>query len=219
MNKLIAAITAAALLAVPAEAGRLNLQAVPQDGVSTVKWMGATKVIQQRDRGMVSIVPRGMEQGRLAFEVEVHNLGAEAAVFGHSNVEVRTADQVLGIATPGKIEQDARRQATWTRIGVGLAMVALVGIAAAAASSAPSAHGFRPTYFYTPQPARRPAAAPAAAAASQAVPDATNVPSRHLYSGRIFVDRPKGSARQQDLRLLVNFNGEQYPFAFRVSGS
>jgi hypothetical protein len=43
------------------------------------------------------------------------------------------------------------------------------------------------------------------------------VPGRHVYSGRIFVERPKNGLTGEELKLLVSFNGEDFPFAYRVS--
>lgn len=216
MNKYCTFIVAASLVSAPAQAGRLSFEAMPQQGVSTVEWLGSPKMIQQRERGKVSVVPRGLEKGRMVFDVEVQNLSEQPTLFGQDSVEVRAADQALALASPAAADRQPGKPSTWKRIGVGLVMVALVGVAAAVAGGAP---GVPPTYL-VPSPARRDRAEAAALPASeQAVPQATSVPSRHLYSGRIFVDRPQGKLRNQELSLLVSFNGERYPFAFRVNES
>jgi hypothetical protein len=216
MNRVFAGIVCAAVLAAPAQAGPLRFAAAPQDGVTTVQWLGNPKLIQQRQLGKVSVVPRGLERGRMAFEIEVHNLSDRAAFFGQDSVEVHAADEALALANPQRIERQAKKSATWTRIGVAVAMIALVGVAAAA--SGPRAAGRN--YFYMPPAApRRSAAAPPPPVSEQALPESTSVPSRHLYTGRILVERPKGDTRRQDLKLLVSFNGEQYPFAFEMNKS
>jgi hypothetical protein len=212
MKKMVAALVSLGMVAAPAQAGSLRFDAVPQDGVSTVKWLGATKMMQQRTLGRVSVVPRGLEGGKLAFDVEVHNLSDRAAFFGHDSVEVSTADQKLSPATARDAERDARRKATWTRIGVAVAMVALVGLAMAA-GGAPSAG----QSLYIPSAPRRAAAPATDAASGTAMAETTSVPSRHLYSGRILVERPKGTLRGRDLSLMVRFNGEDYPFSYTLS--
>jgi hypothetical protein len=214
MKKMVAALVSLGMVAAPAQAGPLRFDAVPQDGVSTVKWLGATKMMQQRALGRVSVVPRGLEGGKLAFDVEVHNFSDRAAFFGHDSVEVSTADQTLTLAT-GKIDSDARKKAMWTKVGVTVAMIALLGVATALSGSPAAAQN-----FYSPPAPRRAAAPPPPPLPGEgAVPESTSVPSRHLYSGRIFVERPKGALRGRELNLSVNFNGEQYPFAYRLSES
>lgn len=214
MKTCLVGILSISLLAAPAQAAELSFEALPQQGASTVQWMGAPKMIQQRQHGVVSVAPRGLEQGRLAFDVEVRNLDDRAAIFGQDSVEVRTADQALALASPGRLATDAQKKATWSRIGIGVMMVALVGLAAAARG----ARGIGPTYFVTPpDPRRDPKEAASLSGAEQPVPQTTNIPSRYLYSGRIFVDRPKGNLKGREISMLVSFNGEQYPFAFRVS--
>ena len=138
MKKLVAALVSLCVVAAPAHAASLRFDAVPQQGVSAVKWLGSTKLVQQRTLGRVSVVPRGLERGKLAFDVEVHNYSDRSAFFGQESVDVSSADQSLAPATAWDAERDARRKATWTRIGVAVAMVALVGLAVAA-GGAPTA--------------------------------------------------------------------------------
>ncbi|HZG10303.1 MAG TPA: hypothetical protein VEZ70_15135 [Allosphingosinicella sp.] len=211
MKKLVAALVSLCVVAAPAHAASLRFDAVPQQGVSAVKWLGSTKLVQQRTLGRVSVVPRGLERGKLAFDVEVHNYSDRSAFFGQESVDVSSADQSLAPATAWDAERDARRKATWTRIGVAVAMVALVGLAVAA-GGAPTAG----QSLYIPSAPRRAAPAPDAASGT-AVPETTSVPSRHLYSGRILVERPKGALRGRDLSLMVRFNGEDYPFSYTLS--
>jgi hypothetical protein len=209
MKKILAGIVAVSLLAAPAQAGGLTFEAVPQDGASTTLWLGAPKTIQQRERGKVSVVPRGIEQGRLAFDVEVHNLGEGAAFFGHESVEVEAADRPLALANLDRA--GAKNKVNWGRVGATVVLVALVGAAAMAMKPEIT----RTSYYTTRSPAR--AAKSPAGDPEQEAARATSVPSRHLYSGRIFVERPKGRLKGQELSLRVSFNGETYPFAFRVS--
>ncbi len=211
MNRFLGAILCAAVAAAPAQAGTLRFAAAPREGVTAVQWLGHPKLIQQRGLGKVSVVPRGLERGRMAFEIEVHNLSDRAAFFGQDSVEVHAADEALALADPGRIERQARKRATWVKIGVAVAMIALVGVAAAASGGRNAGR----TAYYMPPP-RRPAAAPPPPPppSERTLPQSTSVPSRHLYTGRILVERPKGGSRRQDLKLLVSFNGEQYPFAF-----
>lgn len=213
MKNVLAGIVAVSLLAAPAQAGGLAFEAVPREGASTILWLGAPRTIQQRERGKVSVVPRGVEKGRLAFDVEVHNLANGAAFFGHESVEVHAADRPLALARLDRTE--AKKKVNWGRIGATVVLVALVGVAAAAMKPEIT----RTSYYTTRSPARA-AKSPAASAPGdpeQAPARATSVPSRHLYSGRIFVERPKGRLKGQELSLRVSFNGETYPFAFRVS--
>ena len=213
MKKFVAAIVCAAVLTAPVQAGGLAFEAVPQEGVTSVRWLGAPKLIQQRQRGRVTVAPRGIEKGRLAFDVEVHNLGEGAAVFGPENVEVHAADETLSLDSRARMEQRAKSKAKWTRIGVTVALVALVGVAAFATRSNAPHHS-----HYLPKPRRDPAVdVPRVTGSDPALEAALTVPARHLYSGRIFVERPKGPLKGQELSLAVSFNGESYPFAFRVS--
>jgi hypothetical protein len=212
MKKLVAALVSLCVVAAPAHAASLRFDAVPQQGVSAVKWLGSTKLVQQRTLGRVSVVPRGLERGKLAFDVEVHNYSDRSAFFGQESVDVSSADQSLAPATARDAERDARRKATWTRIGVAVAMVALVGLAMAA-GGAPSAG----QSLYIPSAPRRAAAPATDAASGTAMAETTSVPSRHLYSGRILVERPKGTLRGRDLSLMVRFNGEDYPFSYTLS--
>ena len=216
MNRYIAGVACAALLAVPAQAAPLRWEAAPQDGVTAVQWLGHPKLTRQSRLGKVAVVPRGMERGRLAFDIEVHNLSDRAAFFGQESVEVHAATETLELAAPQRAERVAGNKAKWVRIGVAVALVALIGVAAMARSPRTAS---RDPLFIAP-PLRRAAAPPAPVApplSAGALPPSTSVPSRHLYTGRIFVDRPKKGLRNQDLTLKVRFNGESYPFAFRVS--
>ena len=213
-RKSIAALLAVCLAASPGSAARLSFEAVPQEGVSAVRWLGSTKMTQQKAAGRVSVVPRGLEQSRLAFDVEVHNLSDRTAFFGQQSVDVRTGEQALKPSSGKAVERTAKRSATLAKVGVAVVMIALVGVAAYAAG----ARGPAPMHAYAPRIRGASAAAPAAVRpGEQAVPDSTAVPARHVYSGRIFVERPKSGLSGEELKLLVSFNGEDYPFAYRVS--
>lgn len=212
IRKTLAALLAFSLVSAPANAARLSFEAVPQDGVSTVRWLGSTKMIQQKGAGRVAVVPRGVEQGKLAFDVEVHNLGDRAAFFGHESVEVRTDEQALKPSSASAVDRKAKRNATLGRVGVAVVMIALVGIAAYAGG----ARSVAPQHVFVPRGRPDSASAPARLK-EEAVPASTSIPSRHVYSGKIFVERPKGKLAGEELKLLVSFNGEAYPFAYRVS--
>lgn len=215
MRKFVAAALAVSLLAGPARA-ELRFEAVPQAGDSVVEWLGSPQIIRKGERGSVSVTPRGVERGRFAFDVEVQNLDAASAFFGRENIFVRTDGGELGIAPSEQAKQASERSA-WSQIGIALATVALVGIAAAVAGGGAAGAGH--TYFYTPSERKERQAAPAGVlSATAAAPlKAGSVPGRSLYRGRILVDRPRGSDRSQELSLLVDFHGEQYPFTFRMS--
>jgi hypothetical protein len=213
-RKTIAAVLAVCLAASPASAARLSFEAVPQDGVSAVRWLGSTKMTQQKAVGRVSVVPRGLEGGKLAFDVEVHNLSDRTAFFGQDSVEVRTGEQALKPSSTKTVERTAKRNSTLAKVGVAVVMIALVGVAAYAAG----ARGPAPRRAYIPPlPAASAAAPPPVRPSGQAIPDSTTVPGRHVYSGRIFVERPKNGLTGEELKLLVSFNGEDFPFAYRVS--
>jgi hypothetical protein len=213
-KKSIAALLAVCLAASPGSAARLSFEAVPQDGVSSVRWLGSTKMIQQKAAGRVSVVPRGLEGGKLAFDVEVHNLSDRTAFFGQDSVDVRTGQQALKPSAARAAERTGKRSSTLAKVGVAVVMIALVGVAAYAAG----ARGFAPRQISAP-PVRGASVAPPAALrpGEQAVPDSTTVPGRHVYSGRIFVERPTNGLSGEELKLLVSFNGEDFPFAYRVS--
>ena len=246
MKNVTVAIAASCLLASPALAEtRLHFEPLPQEG-ATVRYENGTPTMDlRREHGAVQVTPLGLDHGRLTFGISFLNMGEGAANFGVENIRASAAGRELAVLTRERLDQMARNRAMWSQVAV--AVAAGVGAYAASTIGDGHyghgyGHGHGYGYGYGHHGSYHDADGLFLAAASvgagavgigqiQSRLDATRaalgdeiiqtttVDPGDGYGGRIVIDRIQGrnSAWPQEVVLRFLLNGEDYPFAFRVT--
>lgn len=242
MKKLVAAVVSACLVVAPAWAERrVDVALVPAEGTGVRFSQGVATFDQRREHGAVQLTPLGLDHGRLTFGVVVLNLGPGSDDFGVEDIHAAAAGQDLPVLTRERLDQMARNRAGWAQFAVALA----AGLGAAAAASSHDTyrattytpHGTYRTIFRTPSTAGQVAAAgmvaggaysiasiqnqldATRAALADEIVQTTTIDPDDSYGGRFVVEKIRGphSGWPQDVRIVVHFNGEDYPFAVRVT--
>lgn len=234
------AVAAAVSLATPAIAGPKVVIHPVQTGLETARYaQGMVMLDLERERGAVQVIPLGLEHGSLTFDVVVFNDGDAPSNFDIGNVSAVSAGQTLGVFSKDELVKKAENRAMWSQIGVAL----LAG--AAAAASASQRDNYRST-LVTPRGvyslhSSAPSAAGQAAAAGSVLAGGvaitsiqnrlddtraqlngetvqmTTVDPGTSYGGRIVLHKIKRMKMPLDLKMMVRWNGEEYPFTFRVA--
>lgn len=231
----------ATMLSVPAtaSAGEPVVQPV-QIGAETVRYDRAVPTLDLRQqRGAVQIRPLPMDHGSLAFSVAVFNGGEAPVNIDTSNFTVTSGTQTLGVFSVDQLIAKAKNRAMWSQIGV----AALGGLAAAAAAS--QRDTYRST-LYTPRGVYRGYySAPSAMGQLQAtaivagtgvglvaiqnqldrtrealgndVVQMSTVNPGASYAGKIVLHKIKRAKLPQRVTITVNWNEEQYAFAFQMA--
>jgi hypothetical protein len=241
MQKIVSVAVATCLFASPVLAEqRVNFEAVPTDG-GTIRFVqGIATVDLPREHGAVQVTPLGLDHGRLTFAVAVLNKGPSADNFGIEDIRASIGGQDVPVLSRERLDQMARNRALWTQI----AIAALAGAAAGVAASQHDTyrattftrHGTYRTIVRMPSAAGQIAAAGSVAAGAYGISQVqqqldatragladeivqtTTIEPEDSYGGRIVVEKPHGQATwPQEVQLVVTFNGEAYPFTFRVS--
>lgn len=191
--------------------------------------------------GAVQITPLGLEHNRLTFAVAVLNLGENAANFGTENISARVGTSDILVLSAERLRQQAERRAGWTAFAVAMAG----GLSAAAAASSRdtySATTYTPrgtyrTVISQPSVGGQVAAAGITAGTAYTIANiqqqldqtvsmlgneivqTTTIDPQDSYAGRfVLATMPRGHTRwPQDVTLTVNYNGQEYPFTFRVT--
>jgi hypothetical protein len=230
MKRIVSAALATCLLASPALAEqRVNFEAVPAEGASIRFVQGIATIDVAREHGAVQVTPLGVDHGRLTFAVAVLNKGPSSDNFGIEDIHAAIGDQM------------ARNRALWTQIAIAALAGAAAGVAASQndtyRATTYTPHGTYRTVIRMPSTSGQIAAAGSVAAGAYGmsqvqqqldatraalaneIVQTTTIDAQDSYAGRIVVDKPDGphSGWPQEVRLTVSFNGEDYPFTFRVA--
>lgn len=242
MKKLFAAPLALCFICAPAHAEqRLSFEPLPQAG-GTIRYVqGIANMDVRREHGAVQITPLGLDHGRLTFGISVLNLGETSDNFGVEDIHAQVQGHDLPVLTRERLDGMARNRALWTQIAVGVLAGAAAGVAAGqhdtyrATTFTP--HGTYRTIIRTPSAAGQLAAAGSIAGGGYAIANiqaqldatraaladeivqTTTVNSEDSYGGRFVIEKLHGpnTGWPQDVNIIVAFNGEDYPFAFRVT--
>ncbi len=201
-----------------------------------------TTSLEQRNGG-VQVTPMQFDQdGRMVFGVAVFNKSDRPANFGTENIQTHSQDnKTLRIYTVDDLIREARNKAIAASVAI-----ALLGVAAAAASQA-AAHQTYHSTLYTPHGVYRykasyydGAQAAAGTAASiggatagiyavhqsldaaiagigESVLQTTTVDPGESIAGRVLVQRTRSGDSPQEVAMFVNWNDEMYPFRFQVA--
>lgn len=233
--------TAAAVTCVPtvALADSPVVQAV-QLGHENVRYAKGVPTVDLEQRGgAVQIRPLPMDHGSYVFSVAVYNDGDLPADMDIADVVVTSDSQPVGVQGVDRLIKKAKHRAFWSQLGVAM----LGGLAAGAASSERdtyyssyhSRYSSYHSYFSAPSLAGQLEAdritdeTGAALAGMQAQLDATSaalsdqvmqlstVDPGGMYAGKVVLEKIRVRDLPQDITITVNWNGEQYPFAFRLA--
>lgn len=234
-----ACMAAACLLPAVALADTPVLHPV-QVGAETLRYdRGVPTLDLQMRQGSVQIRPLPMDHGSLAFSVAVFNAGSAPANFGIENVSVRAGEKSLSVLSVDQLIGKAKNRARWKQIGVAM----LGGLAAGAAASQRdtyygSLHTPHGSYFstYSAPSAIGQIQATAIAAGTgysiaaiqgnldrtrealgESVIQTSTLDPGQSYAGKIVIQKIAAGRQPERVSLLVNWNGEQYPFAFQLA--
>lgn len=235
----VAWAVAGSLIPAAAMADTPSLQPV-QVGAETLRYdRGISTLDLQMPHGSVQIRPLSMDHGSLAFSIAVFNAGTSPANFGIENLSVQAGEQSLTVFSVDQLISKAKSRARWKQIGVGL----LGGLAAGAAASQRdiyygSLHTPSGSYFstYSAPSAIGQLQATAIAAGTgysisviqsnldrtrevlgETVIQTTTLDPGQSYAGKVVLQKVTSTKRPERDSIVVNWNGEQYPFAFQLA--
>lgn len=211
-----------------------------QVGQETVRFDHAVPTLDlQQPHGAIQVTPLPMDHGALAFGIAVYNGGDSAANFDITNVAAHAGTQDLPVMSRSQLESKAKHRAMWASI----ALAAAGGLSAAAAASTRdhyrstlvTPHGTYHASFSAPSVAGQVAAAGIAAgtgvglaniqaqldqtraALGESTVQLTTIDPRESYAGRIVLTKIKDAGTPQRVDMIIRWNGEDYPFAFRLA--
>ncbi len=232
-------VVAAFLMPVAALADTPLVQPV-QVGAETLRYdRGVPTLDLQMQQGSVQIRPLPMDHGSLAFSIAVFNAGRSPANFGIENLVVQAGEQSLAVFSVDQLIGKAKSRALWKQIGIGV----LGGLAAGAAASQRDTYygSYHSRYgsFYSSYSApsaigQLQATAIAAGtgysiaviqsnldktreALGDTVIQTTTLDPGQSYAGKIVLQKVSSTKRPERVSIVVNWNGEQYPFAFQLA--
>jgi len=191
-----------------------------------------------REKGALQIRPRKLDHGSVAFDVAVYNRAAEPANFDTSNIEATADGKVIRPFTLVELEKKAKNRAMWSQIAV----AALAGVAAGAmasqrdeyTSTVVTPRGVYRGYYSAPSAGGQLAAAGMVAGGGVAIASIDNQLRATLdnmqdnviqittinpgdsYAGMIVLQKVKSKKSPLRVDVKLTWNGETYPFAFRV---
>lgn len=213
-----------------------------QVGNETARFVqGVATLDLETEGGAVQITPLPFDHGSLSFDVAVFNKGAQPANFDIDNIRLEAGAQVLAVLSKDQLEAKAKSRAMWSQIGVAM----LAGAAAAAAASAKTTNTYRSRYVtprgvyshtstFTDNSIGTVGAVASVAAGTagvvsiqqrldrtvadlnEEIVQKTTVDPDSGYAGRIVVEKIKDRKLPQQVRMIVNWNGVAYPFAFQI---
>jgi hypothetical protein len=197
-----------------------------------------TADLEQRN-GAVQIRPLPMEHGSYVFAVAVFNDGNLPANMDTGNITVRVGPDTVGIMSVDRLIKKAKNRTWWSQFG--MAMLGGLGSAAAASErntyygSLSTPYGTYNSYYSAPSLAGQMRAAriedqtvmsmaamearldATRAALSDQIVQLTTVDPGRMYAGKIILDKFRTGKLPQQLSVTINWNGEQYPFAFQLA--
>lgn len=236
---MVVATTAAALAPTMALAKDPVVQAV-QVGFENVRYnKGIPTVDLEQRSGVVQIRPLPMDHGSFVFAVAVFNDSNVPANMDIGNIAVRVGSDPVGIMNVDRLIKKAENRSRWSQFGMAL----LGGLASSAAASerttyhgtvsspyatyhatysAPSLSGQLRAARIEDQTVMRLSGMQAQLdatrdALSDHVIQMTTVDPGRMYAGKVVLEKIKSKQLPQQLTIMVNWNGEQYPFAFQIA--
>lgn len=233
-----AACIAAAFLVPNVASAEVPLLQPVQVGAETLRYdRGVPTLDLQMQQGSVQIRPLPMDHGSLSFSVAVFNAGSAPANFGIENFSIQAENKFLAVFSVDQLIGKAKSRARWKQFGVAM----LGGLAAGAAASQrdtyySSFHTPRASYFSTfsaPSAIGQIQATAIAAgtgysianiqnnldqtreALGETVIQTTTLDPGQSYAGKVVLQKTASTKRPERISIIVNWNGEQYPFAFQ----
>jgi hypothetical protein len=241
MKRLIAVV---ASLAITGQAIAADLILYPvQQGAETIRYRtGIPTLNLETAGGSITITPLPLDHSHATFGVAVYNKGDNSVNFGIENVTASIAGKPIEVLSREELQKRAKSRAAWSMVGLAL----LSGVAAAAASTAHTTdhsygnvrtpHG---TYFWSASYRDNSlgvAAAGATLAAGTAgiigiqnrleytlgtlatdIVQTTTVDPDNSYGGVIVIEKPSNMGIPYDVTITMHFNGQDYPFTFRLT--
>ena len=200
---------------------------------------GLATIDQFSENGSVQVRPAPMDHGSLAFNIAVFNTGSQAANIDVSNFTLQADAVTVNAMSVEVLEKKAKSRAAWTQVALAMAG----GLtAAAAASQRDTYHSTfvtpRGTYrsYYSAPSAFGQLQATAAIAATgvgiaavqsrldqtldalgSQIVQLTTVDPDDSYGGMIVFEKIKLSKLPARVTIVVDWNGQKYPFAFQVA--
>jgi hypothetical protein len=178
----------------------------------------------------------------VTFGLGIYNKGAQAANFGIENIQASLQGQAVPVLSSQELQKRAKSRAAWSQIGMAL----LVGAAAAAVSQAHTTDTYHSrvrtpngTYSWSSSYRDNTIGTLGAAAAvaggvvaingiqnrldytlanlSEEIIQTTTVDPEASYGGRIVIEKSDKAKPPYDVRVVIAWNGAEYPFVFRVT--
>ena len=240
MKKLTAASLLAVFMATQATAGpNYVVQPIPV-GTETVRYIQSVPTLDlRRAHGSVQVTPLPADHGSLAFSVAVYNGGTAPANVDISSFDINVDGQKLGVFSRSDLEHKVKHRAMWNQI----ALAAAGGLAAAAAASQRdeyhgtlvTPHGTYHSYYSAPSAIGQIQATAIAAGTGVGIAaiqnqldktrealgattvQLTTIDPGDSYAGRVVLNKIKTGKLPQKVAIVVNWNGEGYPFAFQLA--
>lgn len=243
MLRLVTIVAAACLLSACATTYSLNPSASLTQDVRYDR--GSPVVLSRKERGAVRVAPASSEfEGRMALAVVAFNEGDTPANIGFENVSVTTGSgRPVRTYSFEQLTREARTAAAWQAFAVALGSAANAYAASqpATVNTYGSVYGSGGYATYTGHTTIYNPSATAAANQLNQIQTANNldriastleatlagldgsvlrtttIDPGQAAGGTVIADKPKfGKGEQQDVRVMVTFNGEEHEFSFSV---
>ncbi|SLJ86871.1 hypothetical protein [Novosphingobium mathurense] len=211
-----------------------------QNGEQAVRYeKGVPTVDMELRDGVVQITPLPFDHGSLVFGIAVYNDADRPANIGIENVHATFGSKSVPVFSKDELVRRAKNRATWSQIGLAL----VGGLAAAGAASQRdhyrntfiTPHGTYRSYWSMPSAAGQFQATAIAAgtgvgiaaiqsqldrtveALGDQVVQLTTVDPGESYAGKIVIDKVKPGSFPAPVTILIDWNGERYPFTFQIA--
>lgn len=214
-----------------------------QLGSETLRYLQGTPTLElETVSGAVEVTPLPFDHGSVSFRIAVYYKGFQSANIDGSDLHIQVGAQELAAFTKDELVHKAKNRAGWAKFGTlmvaglaaGLASqayitntyighysspygsstsviswrdntVGVLGASAATAAGVAGIVGIQNRLDYTIK------------ALSNEILQTTTVDPNSTYAGRVVFEKVKDIALPQDVKLTVRWNGELYPFSFRLA--
>lgn len=215
------------------------LQAMPTGQVSVRYSQGEMTLSLPGKQGMVQLRPMPSDRGRLSFGIAVYNDGGTPANFDVTDISVRVGGQPVAVLSYDELIRQAKRRAAWSQFGLVLAGGLAAGLAASQrdtyTATTYTRRGTYRTVYSAPSPAAGIQAAAIVAGTGAGVASIQNRLDRTIdtlgdeivqlntvdpgesYAARIVLAKARFKVPTNELWVTVRWNGEDYPFLFRIA--
>lgn len=239
MKRLVLCVSASMTVTAPVLAGeKWEIQPV-QYGQESLRYVqGVPTVELELNDGVVRMTPLPLDHGRLTFTVAVYNDGAEPANFGIHSIAPRFSALPVRVFTKDELVKQAKNRAFWSQFGIAVLGGAASGLAASQrsyySSNFVTPRGTYTSLYSAPSIAGQYQAASLAAGTGVSIAlvqnqldrtiaalgdntvQLTTVDPGESYAGRIVLGRIKPKSLPEEVAFTINWNGEFYPFTFRI---